>query len=332
LEKAPGVSLKDVLQNIALGNTSEDMLTTLANRLIRLERQLSEKDKLKFAEQADGFTINHIVKQLLHAYDPDAIEKVEQTTKGAMRGFPPVEIDAAIAKGKQQLIEKAVEVFHNPDLRDFIVDIRKQYDQIIDVVNMDAITKIGWVKDHASASSALIEDFTTWIESHKDEITALQIFYAQDYRHRTFTYKMIKDLSEKLKTEKPLLAPLTVWRAYEQLEKTNGSTKSELIALVSLIRRVCGIDATLTAYDKTVDKNFQDWIFKKNAGQHNAFTEDQMQWLRMMKDYVANSFHIDRDDFDLSPFNAEGGLSKMWQLFGEETDVIINELNEVLAA
>ena len=43
LEKAPGVSLKDVLNNIAVGNTSEDMLSTLANRLIRLERQLSEK-------------------------------------------------------------------------------------------------------------------------------------------------------------------------------------------------------------------------------------------------------------------------------------------------
>ena len=50
------------------------------------------------------------------------------------------------------------------------------------------------------------------------------------------------------------------------------------------------------------------------------------------EDYVANSFSIDKDDFDLSPFNAEGGLSKMWQLFGEETDKIINELNEVLAA
>ncbi len=27
-----------------------------------------------------------------------------------------------------------------------------------------------------------------------------------------------------------------------------------------------------------------------------------------------------------------GGLGKMWQLFGEETDVIIGELNEILAA
>ena len=332
LEKAPGVSLKDVLQNVAMGNTSEDMLTTLANRLIRLDRQLNDKDKAKFAENANGFTINQVVKQLLHAYDPDVLMNCELQIRTDMRGQAPMEIEKAIESEKKKLIEEAVAVFHNPDLRDFIVDIRKKYDQIIDVVNIDTITNIGWVKDQAEAATTAITDFKLWIESHKDEITALQIFYAQDYRHRTFTYKMIKDLCEKLKTEKPLLAPLAVWRAYEQLEKTNGSPKNELIALVSLIRRVVGIDPALTAYDKTVDKNFQDWIFKKNAGQHNAFTEAQMQWLRMMKDYVANSFSIDKEDFDLSPFNAEGGLSKMWQLFGDDTDTIINELNAVLAA
>jgi type I restriction enzyme R subunit len=332
LEKAPGVSLKNVLDSIVMGNTSEDMLTTLANRLIRLERQLSEKDKLKFAEQSHGFTINHIVKQLLNAYDPDTLEKTEKAVKGKLKGFPPIEIESNIAEEKKQLIENAIGFFHNPDLRDFIIDIRKKYDQIIDVVNIDTITKIGWAKDQDEEANIVITDFKNWIENHKDEITALQIFYAQDFRHRSFTYKMIKDLCEKLKTDKPLLAPLAIWKAYEQLEKTNGSAKNELIALVSLIRKIIGIDTTLTAYDKTVDKNFQDWIFKKNAGQHNTFTETQMQWLRMMKDYVSNSFTIEKDDFDLSPFNAEGGLSKMWQLFGEETDKIIKELNEVLAA
>lgn len=332
LEKAPGVSLKDVLTSVAMGNTSEDILTTLANRLIRLDRQLSDKDKAAFIENANGFTINQIVKKLLNAYDPDTILNIESGVKNGMRGMAPIDIEATIEKQKQQLIEEAVAVFHNPELRDFIIDIRKKYDQIIDVVNIDSITNIGWVKDQEVAASQTVSDFKTWIATHKDEITALQVFYAQDYRHRTFTYKMIKDLCERLKTEKPLLAPLAVWRAYEQLEKTNGSTKNELIALVSLIRRVAGIDSALTSYDKTVDKNFQDWIFKKNAGQHNAFTETQMQWLRMMKDYVTNSFSIERDDFDLSPFNAEGGLSKMWQLFGEETDAIIEEINEVLAA
>ena len=100
---------------------------------------------------------------------------------------------------------------------------------------------------------------------------------------------------------------------------------------MSLIRKVSGLDAMLTSYDKTVDKNFQDWVFKKQAGAVK-FNEEQMQWLRMIKDYVINSFHIDKEDFDLNPFDARGGLGKMWQLFGEQTDNIINELNETLAA
>ena len=112
---------------------------------------------------------------------------------------------------------------------------------------------------------------------------------------------------------------------------TSKGAKNELIALVSLIRKVSNIDNTLTPYDKTVDKNFQEWVFKKQAGTLK-FTEEQMQWLRMIKDYVANSFHVDKEDFELDPFNKNGGLSKMWQLFGEKTDEIINELNEVLAA
>jgi type I restriction enzyme R subunit len=31
-------------------------------------------------------------------------------------------------------------------------------------------------------------------------------------------------------------------------------------------------------------------------------------------------------------FDAKGGRGKMWQLFGDEMETIINELNEVLAA
>ncbi len=71
--------------------------------------------------------------------------------------------------------------------------------------------------------------------------------------------------------------------------------------------------------------------YLRNKPVQLKFNEEQMQWLRMIKDYVVNSFHIDKDDFDLNPFNAQGGLGKMWQLFGDQTDSIINELNEALA-
>ncbi|MGV3586594.1 MAG: type I restriction-modification enzyme R subunit C-terminal domain-containing protein [Adhaeribacter sp.] len=331
LEKKPGLSLKEVLEGIAMGNKDEAMLTTLANRLIRLDKQINEKEKIAFAEKAGGLTINQVVKQLLHAHDPDTLENERLRALAQNPDAAPDIIAAQIKKRHEQIIEQATAVFNDYDLRNYVIDIRKKYDQVIDHINPDELVNIGWVKDNKAEAENLVQDFRSWIETHQTEITALQLFYGQPYGRRELTYKMMKDLVETIKTARPTLAPLNIWRAYEQLEKVNGQPKNELMALVALIRKVSGLDETLTAYDKTVDRNFQDWVFKKQAGTLK-FTENQMQWLRMIKDYVANSFRLERDDFDLSPFNAHGGLGKMWQLFGDKTDEIINELNEELAA
>jgi type I restriction enzyme R subunit len=334
LEKKPGMTLKDLLQNVAMGNTDEEILSSLANRLIRLDKQINETEKTVFSEHADGNSIHHVVQQLLNAHDPDAIKDAETIIRKDLQGQAPLVIEAAIQKEKQNIIDRAVDVFNNPELRNYIVEVRRKYDQVIDGINIDEITNIGWVKDQEAAAELTISNFTAWIEANKDEITALQIFYSQPYRRRELTFKMIKELYDKIKLEQPLLAPLHVWNAFQNAATLSASKgpKNELIALVSLIRKVTGVDETLTSYDKTVDKNFKDWLFQQNAGQHNKFTEEQMQWLRMIKDFVAGSFHIEKEDFELDPFNKAGGLGKMWQLFGEKTEEIINELNEVLAA
>ncbi len=331
LEKKPGLSLKEVLEGIAMGNKDEEMLSTLANRLIRLDKQINEKEKASFAEKAGGKTINDLVKDLLNAYDADTMENLMYKIKIENPSASPEELHSQFTIQHTQLIEEATSLINNYDLRNYIIDVRKKYDQFIDHINPDEIIKSGWVADSKAAAESLVYDFKQWIEEHKTEITALQIFYAQPFRRRELSYKMIKDMAEAIKTNKPMLAPINIWKAYEQLEKVTGQPKNELMALISLVRKVSGMDSTLTSFDKTVDKNFQDWIFKKQAGTLK-YTEEQVQWLRMIKDYIAASFHVDKEDFELDPFNKRGGLGKMWQLFGEETDGLINELNETLVA
>ena len=70
----------------------------------------------------------------------------------------------------------------------------------------------------------------------------------------------------------------------------------------------------------------------KHSGGGEKFNEEQMEWLRMVRDHIVNSFHLDRSDLDMAPFNAKGGLGRMHQLFGEQIDNVIYELNEALAA
>ena len=41
---------------------------------------------------------------------------------------------------------------------------------------------------------------------------------------------------------------------------------------------------------------------------------------------------IERDDFEFAPFAQEGGLGKVYQLFGDELNALIEQLNESLAA
>ncbi|NLT51451.1 MAG: DEAD/DEAH box helicase family protein [Ignavibacteria bacterium] len=330
LEKKPGVPLKDLLQAIAVGAREEELFTSLANRLTRLDKQITEKEKKQFAEKANGKSVSQVVKELLNAFNPDVLEEIENKVRTEMSGVAPVEIEAKIKAQTETLQNEAAKVFTG-ELNEYIENVRKAHEQKIDLANPDEVIHVGWDKDNTNKANEIITSFSEWMLEHKDELMALQIFYNQPFRRRELTYSMIKEVLEKLQNDKPSLAPLNVWRAYEALEQCNGSPRNELTAIVSLIRKISGLDSTLTSYDKIVDKNFQDWVFKKQAGA-TKFNEEQMQWLRMIKDYVVNSFHIDKDDFDLNPFNAQGGLGKMWQLFGDQTEEIINELNEALAA
>ena len=330
LEKKPGVPLKDLLGAIAVGARDEALFTSLANRLTRLDKQITKKERAKFEEKTGGISVSQVVKDLLNAYNPDTLEDLREQVEQEMPGAAPLDKDNRYKALETSLQNKAASVFTG-EVNEFIENVRKIHEQKIDLVNPDEVVNVGWDKNNKAKAGEIVSAFKEWIETHKDEITALQIFYGQPYRRRELTFTMIKELVESIVADKPALAPVHVWRAYEQLETVSGQPKNEMVALVSLIRRVAGIDTALTPFDKTVDKNFQRWLFKKQAGTLK-FTKDQMEWLYMLKDQIATSVHVDLDDLDYTPFDATGGRGRMWQLFGENMNTIIDELNEALAA
>ncbi len=330
LEKKPGVSMKDLLGAITVGARDEELFTSLANRLTRLDKQITEKERKQVEEKTGGIPLSSVVKGLLNAYNPDVVENVELKIRKEKLGAPPVEIEAAIKVELEQLRNNAAKVFTG-ELNDYLENVRKAHEQKIDGLNPDELVNAGWQTDHKEKANDTVAAFRDWVESHRDELLALQLFYGQPYQRRELTFAMIKDLVEKITLDRPAIAPLHVWRAYEQLESVSGQPINEMVALVALLRRVAGLDATLTPYDKTVDRNFQAWLFKKQAGTLK-FSKEQMDWLYMLKEQIANSVHVETDDLDYTPFDAKGGRGRMWQLFGDEMEPIIHELNEALAA
>lgn len=334
LERKPTVALKELLGAVTMGVVEEDVFLSLANRLIRLDKQITEKEADKIIELSGGKSLKQITKELITAFDPDAIEAAAQVIiqQIPVQDRTPLLEEKAREEAQENLIRTASLSF-NGELNEYIDNVRKQHEQIIDHINTDTVLKSEWDTTTIDKAHALVEGFEEYLRTNKNEITALSIFFDQPYRRREITFTMIKDLMEKIRLEKPIFAPLHIWEAYKSLGKTNSDApKDELTALVSLVRAVCGIDSELKAFDKTVDDNFKQWIFAQNAGQHNRFTPEQMDWLRMIKEHIVNSYHLEIDDLDYNPFDVRGGRGKMYQLFGDEMQTIINELNEALAA
>ncbi len=334
LERKPTIALKDLLGAVAVGARDEDLFLSLANRLIRLEKQITDKEKDKLLEFSRGKNLKQITKELLTAFDKDEIDKKAQTIIDEIpqADRTPAKEEQAKKDVQEELITQAASTF-NGKLNDYLENVRKEHEQIIDTVNTDEVVKTEWDSYTNDKAEEVAKDFNDYLQANKDEIEALSIFYNQPYNRRNITFKMIKDVFDKLKMEKPMLAPDYVWEAYNTLEDVKSKQPTdELTALISLIRRACGIDKKLIAFDKTIDDNFKRWIFRQNAGKHNRFTPEQMEWLRMLKDHVVSSYHIEIDDLDYTPFDSKGGKGKMYQLFGNDMNEIINELNEVLAA
>ena len=72
LERKPTVSLKELMMNVALGARDEDTLTSLANRIIRLNAQMTPAERKEFQEKV-GASAGQTAQSLLDAFDLDVI-------------------------------------------------------------------------------------------------------------------------------------------------------------------------------------------------------------------------------------------------------------------
>ena len=63
-----------------------------------------------------------------------------------------------------------------------------------------------------------------------------------------------------------------------------------------------------------------------------AFTDEQVRWLEAIRDHIAGSVSMTPSNFQYAPFNQQGGLGKACELFGEELEGLLEELNLELVA
>lgn len=325
----PSVSFKDLAMEVVMGATDADTISSLAGRLARIERMLTDDQKKAVAEKLGGTAISTLVKNLFHSIDGEAIEQKALELTHQKPGTDPG--NHARERAQHLLVTAAASPLTGAAVK-YIVETCTANLQTIDLDTQDKLLRAEWDADARERSTAFVADFETFCRDHQDQLDALTIYYQQPHRRREVTLTQVKEVLAALHRTAPRLAPLRVWEAYSQLDELTEKSHAltELTALVALIRRACGLDAKITPFDATVRRNYRDWILKKNAGQ--PFNESQIAFLQLIRDHIMTSLRFERDDLDFAPFDAQGGLGKMFQLFGDQMDELIDELNGELVA
>lgn len=325
LERKPTVSMKELMMNVALGDKSEDTLTSLANRISRLDKQMTDKEHKEFKKNV-GTSARDLANNLLNAFDEDVIA---EKAKSLIMSDVPTQQD--LEKAQKELLNEATKPFYNPDNRNFIENIRRSHDQVIDTVNLDSVVYAGFDSQREENADKVITTFREFIEENKDEIIALRIIYNENYKDRPMVIEQLKSLYEKLKKKNITVERL--WDCYyiKFTNKVKRGTVAQLTDLISIIRFEIGATDELTSFADRVNANFKEWTFRKNAG-YSQFTEEQMECLRLIKDHIISSLSILDEDLDYTPFDHKGGLLGFYEAFGDNYKNILNEMNVALVA
>ena len=329
MDRKKSVSFEKLLQAVSLGNTEEDVISSIAARIARINKKLTQEDSIKIKELTNGKSLGELTYDLVNAINPDKQVELACAELGKA-GSTEQPSEEEIQEAATSLIKDAVKPLHNPNLRNLLIEIKKKNEQTIDHVSQDQVLESGFSAEALDKAKGMIESFKKFIEEHKDEITALQILYSRLYKMR-LRFEDIKELADTIKKPPHLWTENNLWMAYAALEKSKvrGASGPHILTdLVSLVRFALDQENELVPFPEKVDTNFNAWL----AQQGKKFTKEQIRWLEMIRDHIAGNLSIETDDFEYAPFSQAGGIGKAYQLFGEELNIMLDELNERLVA
>jgi len=335
LDRKPSVAFHKILNTVAAGVVDVDVVSTLAARLIRLDRQLDESQRGQIAAESGGKTPANLASDLLGSIEPDKLTALAMEKFSLPPDTEPTE--SQITAMEQQTMAAALKPFHNPKLRDAIMRVKTQNDQIIDEINQDSLVRAGFDAAALEKAKSVIKSFMEFIETNKDEIEAVRVLYSRPFR-LGLRYRQVRELAQKLTAAPFFVDPRKpesverLWQAYQAVEpqKVRGAGR-HLVDLIALVKHAITPDSPLVPIAAVVEERYGQWLGEKEAA-GATFTAEQRRWLVAIKDHIANSLAIEQEDLQEIPFNQLGGMGRAYELFGDTLPALLEELNGRLVA
>src|SRR5690606_4833810 len=202
-----------LIDQIAQGRRDPDAISSLAGRLAALDRQIEDEERQRIATAARGASLKALACRLLQSISPDIVEAEVINRHGSVEAATRKQVETVEA----DLRDAACTPFDDAELRNLIKAIKKKTDIVIDEGTTDEVIEATY--DIRQAQQR-VTSFREFIETHKDELLALQILYGQPFPRRRLTYASIRQLAQVLADPPHHLTTADVWQAYKRLEAT----------------------------------------------------------------------------------------------------------------
>ena len=341
LDRQPSVALHSILNTVAAGAVSPDIVSTLAARLTRIDREIDDDQRAQIEKASGGRSPAALAGVLLASIDTDANAARAAADNQLPPGQEPTE--PQIDQAERAAMSAALKPFLDPKLRNTILLVKQAAEQVIDEVNQDTLVSSGFDAAALAKARSVVTSFKAFIEEHKDEIEAIRILYSKPYR-AGLRYGQVKDLALKLGVP-PFYVdakkPETVgrlWQAFEAAEggepeavKAKGAGGRQLVDLIALVKHAIDGRTPLVPVEEVVEQRYAAWLAEKSkAG--ITFAPPQRKWLDAIKDHIAASLAIDAEALEDVPFKQMGGLGAAYEVFGESLPTLLSEMNERLVA
>lgn len=335
LDRDKGIPFPKLIELLRAGNRDSDILSTLAARLDRMDRQLTADQRREIERASDGVPLRELVADLINGLDPDRSDARARSLYALPPDTEPT--DTQLTEAQKELHEEAAKrIAYSPKLCQALLDIRRAQDVTIDVVTLDEVTRAGARPDQAldyDADKALIGEFETFCREHRDEVDALQVLYSRPYKQR-LTRSQLTELVAAIQRPPRQWTNERLWKAYERVETNRvrgaGLTRT-MTDLIRLVRHAVGAEEELVPFREVAEQRFRNWLAQQtNRGR--VYSAEQIAWLELMRDRIVVDLEVRVEDFDDTPFVERGGLGKVVGLFGKDLVDVVNELNRELVA
>lgn len=288
---------------------------------VKLQKEtipLSEIIERIYDNRDREYNTNRLIKRLRRIEKNIGTEAREAFSKyipdGDMKSFA----DTLKYNIENNFIE-IMNLLRNKDFQDLLENYPKPkkvffrgYD-IVDTVKDEVMFRVGSDYQKPGDYLKLFEEF---VKQNAEQIEAIEILLSRPSKWNT---DVLEDLRDKLRRSD--FPERDLQRGYELVYK------KPLADIISIVKHALNNDVPIMTAQERVEN-----VMKKIIEKH-SLNEDQINWLSYIREHLIKNLAISQEDFEIMPiFERQGGLTKARQIFGDDLERLIREINEALAA